>query len=223
MQVSLIQKSIVATLGALAMLGTSAGAGQAFTFNEATDGDAGALPRRAADLGFLTGSDTILGSVSDSADLFKFTVATAGEFTASTFVRTGGNILADPQLFLFNSLGQGLTGNDDDAGLQAKITYALTAGTTYYLGLSGYDRDPRGAAEGDFIFDADNSTVNNPNRRLRGWQLRDPEFEASEGPYGITLVFTPTPTPVPTPALLPGLAALGFSAIRKRKAKAAVA
>jgi hypothetical protein len=41
------------------------------------------------------------------------------------------------------------------------------------------------------------------------------------GGYEISLNFTPTP--VPTPALLPGLAALGFSAIRKRKAKAAVA
>jgi hypothetical protein len=231
MKFTFIQKSIVATVGAVALLGSTAGAGHAWSFNEAP-GDAGRTLATAEDLtttpGPLTGTDEILGKLAENAkaDLFKFTVAAESIFTAEVFGRSGrgGDPLKDSQLFLFDGAGNGIVGNDDQArgNLLSKITTTLMAGD-YYLGISAWDYDPINAA-GKFIFR--NNQVGDQGLRpvsslLANWAIRDEKSDPTGGLYKIAL--TTERTPVPTPALLPGLAALGFGAIRKRKAKAAVA
>jgi hypothetical protein len=232
MQVSFIQKSIVVAFGAVALLGATAGAGQAFNFSES--GDTGATLAGAQDPGtpLAAGANSITGRLVANADLFKFTTDQAGTLIAETLgtaiFRRNGTLLApalaNAQLFLFNAAGQGLTGNDDSSGLEAKITYALMASSTYYIGISPSSFDPRSAGQTagvpNFIFGADDSTLLTSNP-LSGWVNRNNNNPLSAGGYTINMAFTPTA--VPSPALLPGLAALGFSAIRKRKAKAAVA
>jgi hypothetical protein len=230
MQVSFIQKSIVVAFGAVAMLGATAGAGQAWTFTEnqvvnpgadaaqLIDGNVGILPTFDAGINTLTGS--LWGSsffTTPGADLFKFTVA-AGNFTAETFLPTNTPKLGNPQLFLFSNTGVGIAANDNISAtnVQARISQFLNAGT-YFLGISGYDLDPKTTGN-QLIFDVDGKVVK--NTPLTGW-VNEQGLSIAGGNYGINMSFEAAK--VPTPALLPGLAALGFGAIRKRKAKAAVA
>jgi hypothetical protein len=187
MQVSFIQKSIVVAFGAVALLGSTAGVGQAFNFNET--GDAGPIPGTPQTItdSLTSGLNTIKGTVGsrvlptpiiDLIDGFQFT-ATNGSLTVSS---AASNVV----LSLFDTTGNLLS------------PFTLAVGNSFTYNFSGLT--PSGA---NYFVGAAAST-----RRA----------------YTINMAFTPVPpTAVPTPALLPGLAALGFSAIRKRKAKAAVA
>jgi hypothetical protein len=234
MQVSFIRKSIVVAFGAVALLGATAGAGHAWSFAES----ATAIPGR-TDAGQLTGTAGVLPTfdpgtnvlrgglaTNGGADLYKFVLAQAGTFTASTFER-GSNPLTDPQLFLFNAVGVGITGNNPSGSVSAALSQLLLAGT-YYIGISSSSLDPQtivgtkpnGNPIYDYIFGSNDTSVINSGA-LANWSDRVNETKQPGGSYGINLSFAATP--VPTPALLPGLAALGFNAIRKRKAKAAVA
>jgi hypothetical protein len=234
MQVSFIQKSIVVAFGAVALLGATAGAGHAWSLTElqtAIPGrvDAGQIPGTAGVLDpFDVGQNVLRGGLSfdnGGADLYKFSISQAGTFTASTFGR-GANPLGYAQLFLFNDIGGGLAGNNP-SGPVATISKILAVGT-YYIGISSSSLDPRtvvgtrpnGRPIYDYIFDSTDTNVNNFGA-LANWDDRTGETKRNGGTYGINLSFAATP--VPTPAMLPGLAALGFNAIRKRKAKAAVA
>jgi hypothetical protein len=232
MQVSFIQKSIVVAFGAVALLGATAGAGQAWTLTENAvvspgadaaqliTGNVGILPTFDAAINQLTGS--LVGSsptTTPGADLFKFTLAAGGNFLAETFIPGGGGPnVGNPQLFLFDKDGVGIFANDNISAVnpQARIARFLTA-DTYYLGISGSDLDPRGATGGKIF--RPNGTVRNTSP-LDGW-VNTNNVTVPGGRYGINMSFEAAK--VPSPALLPGLAALGFSAIRKRKAKAAVA
>jgi hypothetical protein len=227
MQVSFIQKSIVVAFGAVALLGATAGAGQAFNIVESPD--TGALPGGAQDAGTIaSGANDIKGAIGGAADLFKFTVGPGGgQLVASTAGR-GNNPLLDAQLFLFKDNGSdqalGLAGNNGALNAPSVITKILAAGI-YYIGISASSLDPRttgnvSPGNPNFLFAANDSTLLLPTSLLTGWADRPNEINAAGGRYTINMAFTPT---VPSPALLPGLAALGFSAIRKRKAKAAVA
>jgi Bacterial pre-peptidase C-terminal domain len=219
MKFTFIQKSIVATVGAVALLGSTAGAGHAWTFGSGVSaGDT--LSTATALAPFDPGNNTVNGRLqaNANADLFKFVVSTAGTFDAQTFIRTGTGInLGNPQLFLFDSLGKGIIANDNISATnsQSKITQLLNAGT-YYLGISSFDRDPNSG--GTLIFDNNGNVAN--SGALSGWSNVN-NLGIAGGRYGIKLSFEAAK--VPSPALLPGLAALGFGAIRKRKAKAAVA
>jgi hypothetical protein len=192
MQVSFIQKSIVVAFGAVALLGATAGVGQAFGFSE-FPGDTSNNIATAKNAGPLDpGTNTITGRLAvnnPQKDLFKFNAAVDGTFSATALGISGvgnGNgpaanvALANPLLTLLNGSGGFLAGGSSIA------SQLLTAGD-YFIRIEALNANPP----------------------VRG------------GGYEISLNFTPTP--VPTPALLPGLAALGFGAIRKRKAKAAVA
>ena len=105
-----------------------------------------------------TGSQSITGSgvleaisgripVDTDADLFEFRLCQPQIFTAETI--TGPGTLADTQLFLFRPTGVGIVFNDDDpqltGGVRSRLSSAFTSNLPigqYYLGVSGYDRDP---------------------------------------------------------------------------------
>jgi hypothetical protein len=231
MQVSFIQKSIVVTLGALALIGSTAIAGQAATIIKPEVGDATDLTP-GQDIGLLGATDLtrIRGEISGTtdADLYKFTIDSVRDFTARVFPRTtnnNGNAISDSQLFLFDATGKALKSNDNISGTNpfSRIEVAALAAGTYFLGISSFDYDPRNSAN-QYLFPNNDTGTLNPrgvvagNPVLASWATRSVRPN-SAGLYRIDV----EATAVPTPALLPGLAALGFSAIRKRKAKAAVA
>jgi hypothetical protein len=90
-----------------------------------------------------------IGSTTD-ADLFRITMCNPGSFSATTVGPPDTNPpwLADTQLFLFDAAGTGIVMDDDDpagTSLRSRLTAAYT-GTLpagiYYLGISGWDRDP---------------------------------------------------------------------------------
>jgi hypothetical protein len=109
-----------------------------------------------------TGSQPIIGSgvlesisgrisVDTDADLFEFRLCQPQIFTAETI--TGPGTLTDTQLFLFRPTGTGIVFNDDDpqlsGGVRSRLSSAFTSGLPvghYYLGVSGYDRDPVNAS-----------------------------------------------------------------------------
>jgi hypothetical protein len=236
MQVSFIRKSIVVTLGALALIGSTAIAGQAATIIKPEVGDATDLTP-GQDIGLLGATDLtrIRGEISGTtdADLYKFTIDTVRDFTARVFPRTtntNGNALSDSQLFLFDATGKALKSNDNISSSNpfSRIEVAALAAGTYFLGISSFDYDPKNAASllnptGQYLFPNAATGILNPrpvltNLILAGWGANSSR-PSTAGLYRIDV----EATAVPTPALLPGLAALGFSAIRKRKAKAAVA
>jgi hypothetical protein len=89
------------------------------------------------------GTSVIVGNVSGDADLFKF-----GWGGGSFYVNSVGGTVGDSQLFLFNSAGVGIQGNDDGiayAGPAYLQLGALAAGQ-YFIGISSYDYDPYSSA-----------------------------------------------------------------------------
>ncbi len=110
---------------------------KAIPFYETTD-----VGELLADAAFLPDfTDVIYGSIEDSddADLFLF-YWPGGELE----INASSN---DPQLFLFDENGVGVWGNDDGGlGLNARIYDAALSAGIYYLGISGYDRDPYSAS-----------------------------------------------------------------------------
>ncbi len=85
------------------------------------------------------GTTLITGSVSSSdADLYKF-IWGGGAF----YVNSVGSSF-DSQLFLFDSAGVGVQGNDDGVAFAgpAYLQLGALAAGTYYLGISGFDLDP---------------------------------------------------------------------------------
>lgn len=101
-------------------------------------GDTGDLPAGAQNVGL--GVDTITGDISfgGDVDMYQLLLA-AGTYTFETRNSfSGGGTLHDPNLFLFNALGNPLAGNDDGASgnpgipggdlLDSAFTLNLTAG-----------------------------------------------------------------------------------------------
>ncbi len=75
-----------------------------------------------------------------SSKIFVFTPSTSGKYKIATSPYGGGSGSSDTYLELYNdpNLTNRLTYNDDSNGtLYSEIVYDLTAGTTYYIKLSG--------------------------------------------------------------------------------------
>ena len=101
----------------------------------------------------------IAGSLAGDADVFQIFISGNQPFSATTLNRDTllelpidnllgipTDFLADPQLFLFDALGNGIIANDDlfgssQATLPSSRSLTLTPGI-YYLGISSFDRDP---------------------------------------------------------------------------------
>jgi hypothetical protein len=114
----------------------------------AETGDAGDLLPAAQDLRSegVTQIDGNFANRSD-VDLYRLCLPGGGSFSASTV----GGSLVDTQLFLFDSSGLGVYGNDDDgSSLQSTLPAGdpLTpqAAGEYYLAVAPYNRDPNSNA-----------------------------------------------------------------------------
>ena len=122
--------------------------------------------------------DQISGSFATGADadLYRLCLQGGGTFSASTV----GGTSRDTQLFLFDSQGHGVYGNDD---AQATRQSELPAGDPLtpaapgvdLLGISSYNRDPRGASGEIFpnsggVFAPIRTSPSPPGRARRAWR-----------------------------------------------------
>lgn len=85
------------------------------------------------------------GTFPGSADLFKLSLTGGGTFSATTV----GGASFDTQLFLFNSKGIGIYGNDNasltlenNQSTLPKGDFSPTKSGLYYLAISGFNYDP---------------------------------------------------------------------------------
>lgn len=89
--------------------------------------------------------ESISGTLAGDADLFQISL-TGGQIFSATTV---GEANFDTQLFLFDSAGKGVYGNDNESstpGLNQstlpKDGFSPAKSGIYYLGISGFDYDP---------------------------------------------------------------------------------
>ena len=170
------------------------------------------------------GTHVIYGNAGNGVDLFSFYWG-GGAFYVNSVGSTG-----DSQLFLFNSTGVGVLGNDDGiaiAGPAYLQTTALASGQ-YYLGISGYDNDPY-SSSGIMFQSYPYQPVYGPSNLdpLTGWsgggglgayQINFQQITSEGNPIG-----NPTPIgSVPDHASSAALLGLGFAglALMRRQKKA---
>ena len=178
-------------------------------------GDAGELIGQATN-GPGTNITSISGTTGvdegDYADLFSFNWS-GGLFEAATNGLFGSSRDFDTMLFLFNSDGSFITGNDDTSGPSdglvgnswgSYISADLTTGD-YLLGISGWSYDPLNAAGADFRYGATGI--------LASWDTGT----GSTGNYTIGINSSAVPEPAPLALLVLGLTALGLA--RRKAAK----
>jgi hypothetical protein len=136
----------LAHLIAVGLLGLSAAAWAApTTYTEVNTGD---LPGSAEDTAAAAQFGlTILGNLTDGrggnapnlVDMFKFSVGLAGNYFFNTF----GSAIADTQLFLFDSAGNGIHWNQDAAPGNTLSAFSTLLGIgDYYIAVSFQGMDP---------------------------------------------------------------------------------
>jgi hypothetical protein len=180
---------------------------------------------------------TITGTIVSGTDfdLYDIFITDPAGFSAST-VGTPGT-LGDTQLFLFTSAGIGSMANDDSptggtvrsllptvaSGLRPAGVGPTTPGN-YFLGISGFDRDPTSA--GGLIFpSAPFAGVFGPTGPGGGSPLSGQSGTSGTGTYSITLTgatFKPAGGEIPEPSSmvllglgLAGLAGIGYRRLKK--------
>lgn len=93
---------------------------------------------------------SISGTLAGDADLFEISLTGGQTFSAKTV----GGASFDTQLFLFDSAGKGVYGNDDAGSSKqstlAKGRFSPAESGSYYLAVSGFDYDP--VSDGGEIF-----------------------------------------------------------------------
>lgn len=202
-------RRIAATLALLAL-----GSGSAFAAPHLEVGDAGQSLVTSQALG--AGISSINGSISGDADMYRFNWG-GGAF----YVNTQGTDF-DTQLFLFNSSGAGVWGNDDGLpGLGSYIEDAALASGTYYLAISGFDLDPYSAS--GLMFQSHPYSPQyaalNPGEPLTGWS----GYEYDGGAYQLNFRSATGETvetgsvPEPGTLALLGLGLIGMFAGKRRK------
>jgi hypothetical protein len=140
-----------------------------------------------------------LRTLSDSstpldADIYKICITAPATFSAHTQtnpMNIAGTPVADTQLFLFNDGGSGIEANDDSLGtlrsqLPAANLHSPTSAGTYFLAISGYDRDPVSGA-GEIFPDAPFTNVFGPTGPGGGQALSGWNGGSGVGTYRITL------------------------------------
>lgn len=111
--------------------------------------------------------ESISGSLSRDADLYKIFLNGGQTFSATTINSDTSNIpvddllgspngiLADPQLFLFDSFGKGVYANDDTSFSSQSILpsgeFSPSQSGIYYLAISSFNYDPVSAGGEIFV------------------------------------------------------------------------
>lgn len=177
--------------------------------------------------------NAISGSLADrdDADLYAIWIGDPAAFSATT---EGAGETYDTQLFLFDAAGMGVLANDDilNSGAGYNPRSALPLGALsgpsgpglYYLGVSGWDRDPHSAGGAMFTDDVNYQGVVGPGGpggggTLSGWDGQG-DMNGALGGYTISLTGARSVEVIPEPhtmALLVG-GAIGLAALRRRVA-----
>ena len=209
-------------LGAVIAFATTTGSAQAAYYIEGTGGtgDAGELLgtfQNTTGVGAFQGIIGRLALNPAHVDLYRI-YATGGAFLAST----NGGASFDTQLFLFDSTGMGVIGNDDITGsnLQSSFSTTLTAGI-YYIGISAFNNDP--LSSGGLIFTNNFPGVQTPTGpgaafALSGWTGGSAgtgfggeyTINIRGGDFGDSV----NPTPAPAGVVLFGLGFAGLGMFR---------
>lgn len=152
-------------------------------------------------------------------DLYKISLL-AGLFRASTV----GGTAADTQLFLFDSVGKGVFGNDDDGDfLQSTVSGNLSAGI-YYLAVTAFNSDPFSDLGPIFPDNIDmggeamwGATGLGGEGILSSWAPTPVAETQQTGDYTVFLSSEPVPEPVTVLGSLVGFGFLGAGRSRQRR------
>lgn len=87
-----------------------------------------------------TGTKAGVIEKSGDVDFFRFNATKNGTITFTT--QATGSL--DTILTVYNSSGQVVTSNDDYSGLNSRVRFAVTAGQSYYVRVSGYSTSTGG-------------------------------------------------------------------------------
>lgn len=219
----LVKKLLIATTLCL----FSANSAMAFTYGESSDTGELIPTATVIDLSNVTSSPSdpsltsITGNItSNDADLFGIFLTAGQLFSATTVVTTAPPVAYDSQLFLFDAQGFGIVANDNLLNVTTLSSITFTATTTgiYYLGISGFNYDPRDTA-GNFIF-ADTRTgqiAPNAGVAALGSWANNTGSTSTAFSYNIAMIGA---LPVPEPAVGGGLlafAGLGVTSAFRRK------
>ena len=197
-------------------------------------GDAGQTIGTAQSTGLVAGQPLtqILGSIGSvgDADIFIISITNAAAFSATTVNALTGTSGLDTALFLFNSSGRPVYGNDDDSGglsLQSTLPAGNALGPVsvgiYYLAISLSGSEPVNFANQLLFVTGASTDVRGPNPSATGPQTNfDPSLVdpgSATGSYEIDLtgaVTVPEPS-VSATFILGSLVSAGIFFARKRR------
>lgn len=224
----------LATVIPLLIATLSSGQAQAVTFTERNDAGESIDTAQIISGGTLP-LTSISGKLSGDADLFQIFLTGGQTFSATTInldtliglptddlLGSPSDLLADPQLFLFDSFGKGIYANDDSStSLQPILSsdgFSPTESGIYYLAISSSGYNPI-SAEGrifpndpsDGVFGA--TTVDGEKSKLTGFD----GTSTTSGRYTIELTGVQTAAKsVPEPSSMLSILALGTLGIVSR-------
>ena len=191
------KSKLMATAGVCAAL-ASARSANAGTWSEVGDaGNSLVTANIPAGVGTLTAVSGTL-SATDGVDIYRIQITSVAAFSVS--LQSGASF--DTQLFLFDSLGLGITHHDEISGtvLQSRITGAnVPSAGVYYLAVSSFDHDPMNIAGQEIWSDTPYTTERAPDGpgrtgRLASWG----GTPGAGGAYSMAVAgagFTLIPTP----------------------------
>lgn len=216
----------IASITAISVLTTvlSSGHAQAAPFTESGDAGETLSTAQVVTLSDSTLLESISGMLSDNddADLFQIFLTGGQTFSATTV----GGASFDTQLFLFDSTGMGVYGNDNSGSSNQSTLpsgFSPVESSIYYLAISGFDYDPI-SVEGDIFPDFPEVSfdeVVGPTGPGGGSPLS--EFDGARlGEVGSYTILLSQGQPVPESSSVLGTLALGawgLSSLLKKKTK----